>query len=184
MKRILYIVFITFALGANVNASDYKIFVGGEAGASWADFDGPNGEYQNKEIKTYGAKVGIDNVKTRVYLAYQYIDAYEGSNTRDGEYQTLTLNAEAFTPPLNLGIADLSLFVGGHAGAININVDASFGQVDEYAMLYGAQIGLMARFGSIVSLETGYRYSLSNFSKEGTDLDRFQIAYGGINIKF
>jgi len=185
MKKILYIVCIALALGVNANASDYNIFVGGEAGASWADFDGPNGEYQNKEIKTYGAKVGIDNVNTRIYLAYQYIDAFEGSNTRDGEYQTLTVNAEAFTEPLNIfDIADLSLFVGGHAGAVNINIDASFGEVNEYAFLYGAQIGLMARFSDIISLEAGYRYSLSNFSEEGNDLDRLQIAYGGINIKF
>ncbi len=185
MKKVVYMIFITLALSVNVNASEYNIFIGGEAGATWADFDGPNGEYQNKEIKTYGAKIGIDNVDTRVYLAYKYIDAFEDSTTRDGEYQTLTANAEAFTDSLDIfGITDLSFFVGGHAGAVNINVDASFGQLDKYAFLYGAQVGLMARFGSIVSFEAGYRYSLSNFSEEGTTLDRLQVAYGGINIKF
>ena len=185
MRNILYILLVSIAMSSHVYASEYDIFVGAEAGLSWADFNGPNGKYQNNEITTYGVKSGIVSHNTRLYLSYQYMDAYADSTTRDGGYHTLTANTEAMTEPADIfGIVDLAFFVGGHAGVININVDAVFGQSDKYAFMYGVQAGLLARFNSIVSLEAGYRFSYSNFSDQSTDLDKLQVAYGGINFKF
>jgi len=185
MRNLLYILLLSIAMSSHVYASQYDIFVGAEAGLSWADFNGPNGKYQNHEITTYGIKSGIVNHNTRLYLSYNYMDAYADSTSRDGAYHTLTANTEAMTGPVNIfGIVDLAFFVGGHAGGININVDADFGQSDKYALLYGVQAGVLARFDSIVSLEAGYRFSYSSFSDQNTDLDKLQVAYGGINFKF
>lgn len=185
MRNILYILFVSIAMSSHAYASQYETFVGAEAGLSWADFNGPNGKYQNNEITTYGIKSGIVNHNTRLYLSYQYMDAFADSTTRDGEYQTLTANTEAMTEPLDIfGIVDLAFFIGAHAGALNINVDAAFGQSDKYAFLYGVQAGLLAKLNSQFSLEAGYRLSYSNFSDQNTDLEKLQVAYGGINIKF
>ena len=185
MIKMFYVLLVICTMYTHVNASEYDVFIGAEAGLSWADFDGPNGEYQNHEIDTYGAKAGVVSDRTRIYLSYQYMDAFKDSTTRDGEYQTLTANTEAFTDPLHLfNFLDLVFFVGGHLGAVNINVEASFGESDEYALLYGVQAGILARFNQLVSLEAGYRFSYSDFSDQNTDLDKIQVAYGGINLRF
>jgi len=185
MRKVLYVLLITFTMSTHINASEYDMFIGVEDGLSWADFNGPTGKYQNHEITTYGVKAGVVNDKTRMYISYQYIDAFEDSTTREGEYQTATINSEAFTEPIDVfNIFDLYFFVGGHAGAIKINVDAAFGKSDEYGFLYGVQAGLLAKLGSVISLETGYRLSRSNFSDQNTDLNKFQVVYGGINFRF
>ena len=185
MRNILCILLVSIAMSSHAYASKYETFVGAEAGLSWVDFDGPNGQYQNNEITTYGIKSGIVNHNSRLYLSYQYMDAFADSTTRDGEYQTLTANTEAMTEPFNIfGIINVAFLIGAHAGTININVDAAFGQSDKYALLYGLQAGFLTRLDSQVSLEVGYRFSYSNFSDQNTDLDKLQVAYGGINIKF
>ncbi|PHR58094.1 MAG: hypothetical protein COA44_04095 [Arcobacter sp.] len=185
MKNILYLLLTTFVVSMQVHASEYDLFIGGEAGLSWADFNGPNGEYQNPEITTYGLKGGLSNDSARMYLSYKYIDAFEDSSTRKGQYQTLTANTDAFTDYVSIfNLFDLAFFIGAHAGVINLTVEADFGETDEYAFLYGLQTGLIADFNSPLTLEVGYRYSYSNFSEQGTDLDRLQVAYGGINFRF
>ncbi|MDF1881171.1 hypothetical protein JHD50_07625 [Sulfurimonas sp. MAG313] len=185
MRKILYVLLITLAVSSHLNATEYDIFVGGETGLSWAEFDGSDGLYQNGEITSYGVKAGVTDDNTRMYLRYNYADAFEGSFTRTGQYQTFTLNSEAFTDSVNLfSIMDLSMFVGGHLGAININVDANFGSSNSFSALYGVQAGVIARFGIPISLEAGYRISLSNFNQEDTTLNTFQVAYAGINLRF
>lgn len=185
MKKRLLALLIALAAFSQGHASEYDLFVGGEAGLSWADFSGPGGTYQNREISTYGVKAGVVDDETRMYVAYNYLDAYEDSPTRTGEYQTLTLNTEAFTKPEDIfGLFDIVFFAGAHLGAININVEANFGESEKTALLYGIQAGILLEFGLPVNLEAGYRYSLSTFSDVNTDLDSLQVAYGGINIKF
>lgn len=185
MRKVLYLLFAVLSISTQTYASGYDIFVGAEGGFSWADFKGPIEKYQNHEITTYGAKVGVVNDETRIFIAYDYMDAFEDSTTREGEYQTLTLNTEAFSEPQSLfGLFDVAMFVGGHLGAIAISVDAAFGNSDANGLLYGIQTGLIANLGSTVSIETGYRISYSNFSDQKTDLDKFQVAYAGINFRF
>jgi len=183
MRKVLYTFLVTLALCTQANA--YDVFIGGEAAQSWAQFKGPDGTYENDEITTYGVKAGVVDTKTRMYLSYKYMDAFEDSTTRTGEYQTFTANSEAFTDPQSIfNLFDLLFFVGGHAGAININVEASFGESDKLAFMYGAQAGIIADFDLPISLEAGYRFSFSTFNDNDTDLTKLQVAYGGINIRF
>ena len=185
MKKLLYMLFIVISLSPHTYASKYDTFIGAETGISWADFKGPNGIYQNSEIATYGFKGGVVNNKNRMYVSYQYIDAYKGSNTREGQYHTLTANSEANTDPVNIfDLFRIVIFGGAHAGAININVAADFGESDKYALLYGVQAGIIATFDMAICLEAGYRFSYSNFSDAGTDLSKLQVAYAGINYRF
>ena len=185
MGKLLCVFFVFLVTITSIHASEYDVFIGGEAGLSWADFNGPTGKYQNREITTYGVKGGIVNNNTRIYMSYQYLDAFEDSTTRSGEFQTLSMNTEAFTKPEDIfGLFDLMFFAGLHLGAINVNVEANFGESDKTAFLYGFQTGILLDFGLPVNLEAGYRYSLSTFSDVQTDLDKLQVAYGGINIKF
>lgn len=166
-------------------ASEYEIFVGVDGGASWATFTDPQSSYTNKEIVTYGAKAGVVNKSDRMYVSYQYIDAFKDSPNREGQFQTLTANAEAFTDPWKpFSGMGIHIFVGGHLGALNVEMKAPFASTDKTALLYGAQIGLLIDFDLPISLETGYRYSWSSFSDYNTDLDRLQVAYGGLNISF
>lgn len=67
MKKTLFTLLVTLAIITQANAFDkYDVFVGGEAGLSWAQFEGKDGKYQNDEISTYGVKGGVVNDRKSV----------------------------------------------------------------------------------------------------------------------
>ena len=185
MKKILCTLLVVFAMSSYANAAEYDFFVGAEAGLNSADFTASTGSYSNDEIATYGVKAGVMNDNSRIYLSYQYMDAFEGSSSREGSFQALTVNTEGFSEPYVIfdSIEHL-FFVGAHLGAIYLDVDAIFGTSNEYGVLYGIQGGVLTTFGPVVSLELGYRFSLSTFSDQAIDLDKLQAFYAGINLRF
>ncbi|WP_415249450.1 hypothetical protein [Sulfurimonas sp.] len=185
MKKIFYglLVFLTFI--TNANASKYEIFIGAEAALSWVDLKGSNGNYENEEISTYGIKVGVIDENSRVYLSYNYLDAFEDSSNREGGFQTLTINTEAYTQMFNITENyPVSFFFGAHIGGVNLNVDSTFGTSHKSALLYGLQAGVMTTSKSPINLEFGYRYSSSRFIDKNNDLEQLTVAYVGINYKF
>lgn len=183
MKKILCTLLVVFAISSNVNAYDF--FIGGEAGLSKGDFSSPTGNYDNDEISTYGVKIGAVDENTRIYLSYQYMDAFEGSTIREGAFHAVTFNTEAFSEPYNIfDSIDHLFFIGGHLGAVNLDAEASFGNSNEYGVLYGLQGGVLTTFGPVVSLELGYRFSRSTFSDQAIELDKLQAFYAGINLRF
>ena len=185
MKKILCALLVVFAISSNVNATEYDFFVGVDAGLSKANFTDTTGSYDNDEISTYGVKIGAVNDNTRIYLSYQYMDAFEASSSREGAFHALAVNTEAFSEPYNIfDSMDHIFFIGGHLGAINLDVEASFGNSNEYGVLYGLQGGVLTTFGPVVSLELGYRYSRSTFSDQAIELDKLQAFYAGINLRF
>ena len=185
MKKILCTLLVVFAISSNVNATEYDFFIGGEAGLSKADFTDTTGSYDNDEISTYGVKIGAVDDNSRVYLSYQYMDAFEASSSREGAFHAVTLNTEGLSEPYNIfDSIDHIFFIGAHLGAVNLDVEASFGNSNEYGILYGLQGGVLTTFGSVVSLELGYRIAHSTFSDQAIELDKLQAFYVGINLRF
>lgn len=185
MKKILCTLLVVFAMSSYANASEYDLFIGAEAGLSSADFTDGTGSYDNEEISTYGVKIGAIDHNSRIYLSYQYMDAFEGSGTREGAFHAVTVNTEGYSEPYVIfDSMEHFIFIGAHLGGINLDVDASFGTSNEYGVLYGLQGGVLTTFGPVVSLELGYRFSLSSFSDDAIQLDQLQAFYAGINLRF
>ena len=185
MKKIFYGLLVFFTFITNANASKYEMFIGAEAALSWADFTGPNGNYENDGISTYGIKAGVIDENTRVYISYNYLDAFKDSSNREGNFQALTISTEAYTKIFNITENyPVSFFFGAHVGGVNLEVDSTFGTSDKSSLLYGLQAGIMTTSKSPINLEFGYRYSYSSFSDMNNDLDQLAIAYVGINYKF
>ena len=185
MRKILYTLLVAFTMSTNVNATDYDVFIGLDAGLSSATFSDINGKYENNEITTYGAKAGVVNDTSRIYLSYQYMDAFEGSSNREGAFHAALINTEALTEPYVIfDSIEHTFFIGAHLGGINLDVDAPFATANEYGVLYGLQGGLLTTFGSTLDLELGYRYSFSEFSDDNTELDKLQFFYAGLNLRF
>ncbi len=188
IKIVLAVVLLGMPLIAtddSVNNSEYDFFIGLEGGLSSAEFTDIAGDYENNGISTYGVKIGAINDISRIYLSYQDMDAFEGSSVREGSFSQATLNLEGLSSPYYIfdSIAHY-FFIGGHLGAINLTVDASFVNSDEFGIVYGVQGGLLSEFDFGLSVELGYRYSLSYFADENTDLSKLEAFYAGLNYRF
>ncbi len=185
MRKNIFALLITFVMFSNVNASQYDVLVGADLGVSYTEFTNENGTYENNNISTYGIKAGIINDKSRVYLDYRYLDAFENSSNRNGQFQTIAINTDGFSDSFNtFDNINHVFFIGAHLGAINTKLDSNFGSSDAYGLIYGVQGGLITSFTSFFSLEFGYRASLSNFFDKDNSLDRIDDFYTAINFRF
>lgn len=181
MKLILTVLLLSiFSLAS---AQDYQVLVGGEFGQSkgeWGDYDG---EWEN----SFGARIGVETEKTRIYLSYNYleIDDFLFVNTQY-ESHTALMNFDAKTDKYYKFFRG---FAGIHVGAlyskwdlgVNPTTDSS---KDDTNLVYGGQAGLIIDIVSSIYLETGFKYSFTNASSDSINPADVMNYYGALNFKF
>lgn len=176
MKKIIATIIVLVTV-STAQASNYQIMAGAEFGQSEGEWNDYSGDWEDN----IGGRVGVETKESRIYVSYNSVDTEIDTSSVSFKSQTLVLNLEAKTRP-NLKI--LSVFVGGHIGAIYSETDTPWFTKDETNLIFGAQAGVLIDIIDNLNLEVGYKYSFTNANNNSANPDNIQTYYGAINLKF
>jgi opacity protein-like surface antigen len=182
MKRVviavLYMVLSSVILNAKDDIFTSKTFIGLEVG--YADVQGDVGHLEGSDVVIepnfngdddveFGFRIGAQNDEWRTTFIFDYYDSSDNDQNIEKGYLTLDyllLEKESTVRPyigLNIGYA---------------NYESSY--VDDSGFLYGAQAGIILDVADVISLDLGYRYTLS----DANALDHIGSVILGVNYMF
>lgn len=155
-----------------VDIKESQKFIGVEVSMTEVQGDGPSDIASNTSSGTsIGLRLGAQNGEWRTTVGLNYFDA-EGRNVEKlyGAVDYFFLSTDVG------GSLVFNPFLGFTVGYANYESN----EVDEDGFTYGGQVGLMVDVYDSVSLDVGYRYTLSSSDM----FDHDQDVFFGINYQY